>query len=248
MSDRLPFILASGSPRRRELLTRILGEHGFLWTATDFDESASTTGDETPDELVLRLADGKRESWTGLHAHGPLADCLLLAADTVVVLDGRVLGKPVDRDDARRMLHLLSGRRHNVLTGLSLSWVEKGSTKSLLRHVEDTAVVFAPLSPTLVDWYVETAEPMDKAGAYGIQGHGALLVERIEGCYYNVMGLPIHRLSVMLAQIEETTGLSGFVSLLSPSRTGREDGRKESPSHGEKPPDHRPAAGDRTPL
>jgi septum formation protein len=248
MPDRLPVVLASGSPRRRELLARILGEHGFHWASTDFDETAAEPCGESPGELVLRLADGKRDHWTAHHAHGPLADCLVLTADTVVVLEGRILGKPVDAEDAGRMLRLLSGRRHDVLTGMSLAWIDKGIPKVVLRHVEDTAVVFAPLPDTRIEWYVGTGEPMDKAGAYGIQGHGALLVERIEGCYYNVMGLPIHRLVTMLEQIEETTGLSGFVSHLSPSRTGREDGRKESPSHGTNPSDHRQPAGKRTSL
>jgi septum formation protein len=248
MPVRPPFILASGSPRRRELLARILCENGFDWFSTDFDETVGDADALDPCALVQRFADGKRERWTEQNAHGPYADCLVLAADTIVTLDGKVLGKPVDEEDARRMLHLLSGRRHDVLTGLSLAWVKDGSALFLLRHVEDTAVVFAPLPSSLVDWYVATGEPLDKAGAYGIQGHGALLVERIEGCYYNVMGLPIQRLATMLGQIEDITGLSGFVSHLSPMRTGCEDVRRESPSHGHDPSDHDPSAGDRTTL
>jgi len=230
--ERPPFVLASGSPRRRELLSRLLGESGFQWAATGFDEDAAPGRIESPAAMALRIADGKREAWTRERAHGDLADCLVLSADTVVELDGRILGKPRDPDDARRMLRTLSGRRHEVVTGLSLAYVREGRAECLLRHAETTGVVFADLSDDLVDWYVSTGEPMDKAGAYGIQGHGALLVERIEGCYYNVMGLPLRRLFEMLLKIEDLTGLPGLVSPPSPTPAGGMDDRRKGTGDG----------------
>ena len=124
----------------------------------------------------------------------------MLAADTVVVIDGQILGKPIDADDARRMLRLLSGRRHEVLTAVALVArsdtggdfpVEAGKSPPVSLHVEVTAVEFAVLAKAEIDWYVGTGEPSDKAGAYAIQGFASRFVTRIEGSYTNVVGLPV---------------------------------------------------------
>jgi septum formation protein len=120
-------------------------------------------------------------------------DALVIAADTVVTLDGRVLGKPADEEEAKQMLSLLSGRRHEVYTGVTLA---KGATSR--SEYEVSAVWFRDLLPDEIEAYVATGEPMDKAGAYGVQGLGSLFVSRIEGDFYNVMGLPVCRLGQML--------------------------------------------------
>ncbi len=180
-------VLASGSPRRIEVL-RGLGLDPIVRPA-DVDESPLKG--EAPDTYVLRLARDKAN-----------ADArpgeLVLAADTIVVLDGRLLGKPTDERDARRMLAELSGRTHDVLTGVAL--VEPGSARSV-DTVVTTRVRVAALSAQEIVWYVETGEPMDKAGAYGIQGLGALLVESIEGNYTNVIGLPLPALAGLFRQL-----------------------------------------------
>ena len=120
---------------------------------------------------------------------------VVIGADTVVVADGHILGKPTDADDARRMLRLLSGREHDVLTGLSFLTMPAGAETL---HVESTRVSFLPLSDEDIEDYVLTGEPFDKAGAYGIQGIGGRFISRIEGCYFNVMGLPISRVSSII--------------------------------------------------
>ncbi len=224
--DAVPFVLASGSPRRRELLARILGEHGFHWSAAVFDEEDGGTEGLPPADLVLRLADGKREAWTEERAHGAFAECFVLGADTVVALGDEVLGKPRDAADARRMLRALSGRRHDVVTGLSLAYVRDGRTVACVRDAVETEVRFAELPEALVEWYAATGEPLDKAGAYGIQGHGALLVERIDGCYYNVMGFPLRRLYELMRELQEIPGVPRIDSSLFPLRDGRDDGRE----------------------
>jgi len=245
--DRPPFVLASGSPRRRELLSRLFGEHGFRWTATGFDEAEAASTGGTPAEQVLRIADGKREAWTRENARGDLSTCFVLSADTVVEIEGRILGKPKDAEEARGMLHVLSGRRHEVVTGLSLAFVREGRTEHVIRHAETTTVVFAALEEELVDRYVATGEPLDKAGAYGIQGHGALLVERIEGCYYNVMGLPLRRLYEMIRTIEDLAGFPGLVSPSSPMPSGGMDDRGKRDGDGTARDDPEPA-GERPPV
>jgi septum formation protein len=124
---------------------------------------------------------------------------LIIGADTVVVADGRILGKPTDAADARRMLRLLRGRDHDVLTGLSFLTTHTGAETV---HVESTRVSFLPLSDEDIEDYLLTGEPFDKAGAYGIQGIGGRFISRIEGCYFNVMGLPISRLWSVLLRME----------------------------------------------
>ncbi|NLM38063.1 MAG: septum formation inhibitor Maf [Firmicutes bacterium] len=189
-----PLILASASPRRQELLT-MLGLD-FKVIASSFEERAKLDPATPPDEQVVAAARGKAEEVFRLTARGPeTADCLVIGADTIVVLDGEVLGKPADQAEARRMLRALSGRWHQVFTGLVILHREKNRTA-----FEMTRVHFRPLTDREIDAYVQTGEPMDKAGAYGIQGLGAIFVDRIEGCFYNVMGLPLPRLALLLKE------------------------------------------------
>lgn len=181
-------ILASGSPRRRELLTR-MGIEDFEIITSDVDESL----DESlpPAEQVELLSRRKADAV----AAEVSSDDLVIAADTVVAMDGVVLGKPADEEDAFRMLSALSGVRHHVFTGVTVRMGER----VLTRH-EVTSVDFRPLEAEEIEEYIATGECMDKAGAYGIQGYGCLLVEGIIGDYYNVMGLPVALLFQMLKQ------------------------------------------------
>ena len=180
-------ILASGSPRRRQLLEQV----GLTFAVRSSDVDESVSPGLTPAQVVESLSARKGEAVAAEAAPGDL----VLSADTVVALDGAILGKPRDRAEAEAMLTALSGRTHQVYTGVTL--LQDG--RRLTEH-EVTAVTFRPLSPGEIAAYVSTGEPMDKAGAYGIQGLGALLVERLEGDYFNVMGLPLCRLGEMLAQ------------------------------------------------
>jgi septum formation protein len=172
-------VLASGSPRRRELLEGL----GVVFTVRPVDLDESPLPGEAPRDYVLRLAVEKAAAASGE---------LVLAADTTVVVDGQILGKPQDDDDARRMLRLLSGREHSVLTGIALGKAAE---------VDETLVRFAPLSEAEIDWYVATGEPRDKAGAYAIQGLGSLFVEAVQGSYSNVVGLPIPRMYRLFARL-----------------------------------------------
>ncbi|HEX8634765.1 MAG TPA: Maf family protein [Pyrinomonadaceae bacterium] len=174
-----PLVLASSSPRRAEIL-RAVG-WPFEVSAANVDETARD-GEEVI-EYVERLACEKAEAVAEGRASG-----LVLGADTVVAVGGRMLGKPVDAEDARRMLRLLGGRWHEVLTGVALVRAETGDV--LVAH-ELTRVRFAPLTDEEIDWYVATNEPADKAGAYAVQGRAALFIEEIEGDYWNVVGLPV---------------------------------------------------------
>ena len=180
-------ILASASPRRRELLERI-GITDFTIAAPNVDESVEPG--LSPADMVERLS--LRKARAAASRFGP--DELILAADTVVALDGAVLGKPRDGDDAFAMLSALSGREHRVYTGVT---VLRGD-RAVTQH-EETAVTFRALSPEEIRGYIATGEPLDKAGAYGIQGVGALLVSGIRGDYSNVMGLPVFRLGRILS-------------------------------------------------
>lgn len=178
MPESLPtLILASGSPRRRELLTG-LGLSFFVRPA-DVDESMLTR--ETPDEHVQRLAAAKSRARMA-------EDELVLAADTVVVIDGEVLGKPVDEAAAKQMLSTLAGRRHSVLTGVCVT-AGRGDRSRV--GIERSEVEISPMSEDEIDWYVDTGEPLDKAGSYAIQGLGALFVTAVSGNYTNVVGLPL---------------------------------------------------------
>ncbi|HEY1404825.1 MAG TPA: Maf family protein, partial [Pyrinomonadaceae bacterium] len=180
-------VLASASPRRAEIL-RAVG-WPFEAVAANVDETAR--GDEEVTAYVERLACEKAEAVAEGRASG-----LVLGADTVVVVGGRMLGKPVDAEDARRMLGLLNGRWHDVLTGVALVRAE---TRDVLVAHELTRVRFAQMTDEEIDWYVATGETADKAGAYAVQGRAALFIEEIEGDYWNVVGLPV-RLVYKLAR------------------------------------------------
>lgn len=193
-------ILASQSPRRKQLLEE-LGYEPLVLPA-DIDESRKP--DESPVELVERLAAQKAEASRARAAREGLStpDGLLVAADTIVWDEDEVLGKPKDIEDARRMLATLSGRRHHVTTGVcAMRLSAQGEVLTQTRFSETTGVEFWPLTASEIDSYVETGEPMDKAGAYGIQGLGRLLVKGIEGDYFNVVGLPVSRLAREIKEI-----------------------------------------------
>ena len=185
----MEIILASQSPRRQELLER-MGIRNFRVVSADIDEREEEQ--LPPEQLVCRLALRKAEAVAEKAPKG----AVIIAADTVVSLDGTVLGKPGDKLEAFKMLSTLSGNRHQVYTGLCVIWDGDKRTE-----YEVTDVTFRELGEKEIEDYIATGEPMDKAGAYGIQGYGALLVERIEGDYYNVMGLPVCRLGTVLLEL-----------------------------------------------
>ncbi|MDR2670364.1 MAG: Maf family protein [Oscillospiraceae bacterium] len=184
----MKIILASASPRRRMLLAQA-GLADFLTCEPLCDETAPEGA--APEETVRRLSQAK----AGAVAHRYGADDVVIAADTLVCLDGRLLGKPRDGAEAAEMLARLSGRAHEVYTGVT---VRRGA--HVRTACERTEVVFRPLTAAEIAAYVASGEPMDKAGAYGIQGRGALIVARVNGDFYNVMGLPLCRLGAMLAE------------------------------------------------
>ena len=173
-------LLASSSPRRSQILQMV--GWPFELGAVEVDESLRDG--ESAREYVARLAKAKANASAAVHAHRPV-----LAADTTVVVDEHILAKPIDVEDGRRMLRLLQGRWHQVLTGVAL--LTDIATEV---DVEMTEVRFAPMSKAEIDWYVATGEPMDKAGAYAIQGRGSRYIEGINGDYFNVMGLPVRLL------------------------------------------------------
>jgi septum formation protein len=177
-------ILASASPRRAELLRAA----GFEFDVMPAETDEAMDVEETPDGYVRRVAQLKAQA---IAARVP--DRPVLAADTVVVIDQEVLGKPVDGEDARRMLRRLSGREHVVMTAVCLINPDRreGGSKRLETRVVRTSVEFAPMSAEEIDWYVATGEPMDKAGAYGVQGLASRFVTRVDGSYSNVVGLPV---------------------------------------------------------
>jgi septum formation protein len=181
------YVLASASPRRSELLTLIGIPH--IVRPADLDESFPA--DETPPAYVERLAREK-----AAHVAAAFPDAVVIGGDTTVVLGDDILAKPADADEAARMLERLSGRTHEVCTGVAV--VRGGRTAS---GVERVAVTFRVLTHTEISDYVETGEPMDKAGAYGIQGFGATIVERVDGDYFSVMGLGLRRLIALLAEV-----------------------------------------------
>jgi len=180
-------VLASGSPRRRQLLNLIGIAHEVR--PPNIDETMRPR--ETPRRHAERLA---REKASAIAIRDP--DLITIGADTIVVINRKVLGKPRDKEDAARMLALLSGREHVVTTAVAVS---RG--KKLRSAVEEVKVRFRRLRDDEIEAYIATGEPMDKAGAYGIQGYGATIVERIEGDYFAVMGLPIVRLVGLLRDV-----------------------------------------------
>jgi septum formation protein len=174
-----PLILASGSPRRSEILRAV----GWPFEAVAADVDETPRAGEPPAEFVRRLAREKAAAVAATRLFG-----LVLGADTTVVVGGESLGKPRDEEDARRMLRLLSGRTHEVLTGVALVRAESGRTAV---HMERTRVRFAEMTDDEISWHVATGDVLDKAGAYAVQGRAALFIEGVEGDYWNVVGLPV---------------------------------------------------------
>lgn len=181
-------VLASASPRREELIKRL----GLDFTVFPSKIDESQFDNLEPEEMVQELARAKAEEVAEL-----VEDTIVIGADTVVVYNGEVLGKPEDERQAISMLKVLQGRKHKVFSGLAV--VETDSRRTLI-DFDETDVYMRSLEREEIEGYVKTGEPMDKAGSYGIQGIGGTLVERIDGSYYTVMGLPIHKLALMLKE------------------------------------------------
>ncbi len=188
-------ILASNSPRRRELLRNA----GFEFEVVPNDVDETYHSNESPSINAERIARLKAEAVA--RRLGPADDVVVLAADTIVVVEDTVLGKPRSPEDARAMLEKLSSRVHEVISGLAV--MNAGGKRSVAAH-EITRVYFRPLSADEIAAYVATGEPLDKAGAYAIQGRASRFVTRIEGCYFNVMGLPVARVDSLLRQWRES--------------------------------------------
>jgi septum formation protein len=186
----MKLILASASPRRAE----ILRDAGIAFTVLSSAVDETPYPNEQPSDHVQRLANAKADL-VAARAVGP---AIVIAADTVVVLDGHILGKPRTNDDARQMLQQLSGRTHSVLTGVALVRLPDAQRR---QFVESTLVHFARLAPEEISRYLETQESHDKAGAYGIQGRAGRYIPRIEGCYFNVVGLPLAHLLTSLQDL-----------------------------------------------
>lgn len=188
----MPLVLASASPRRAELLTAA----GFAFTVAHADIDETPRPGEAPAAYVQRLAVGKAQA---VAARQP--EALVLGADTTVVVDGDILAKPADAADAAAMLRRLAGRAHEVLTGVALAG--PAATRVALGT---TRVWFAPMTEADIATYVATGEPMDKAGAYGIQGWAARFVTRIEGSYSNVVGLPVAVVHGLIGEYPKSGG------------------------------------------
>jgi septum formation protein len=195
-------ILASSSPRRQELLAQT----GLRFTVAAANINEDLLPNEAAAAYVQRLAEEKAQAiWNVNQAADSVDDPLVvLGADTCVVCDGSILGKPTDTGDARQMLELLSGRTHAVLTGLAVI-----SSGKIARDVEITQVTFNQLNDREIAQYIASGEPLDKAGAYAIQGYAARWIPRIEGCYFNVVGLPIARTISLLVEAQAATALDG---------------------------------------
>ncbi len=181
-----PIILASNSPRRKDLLRQI----GLEFSIDPADVDERVLPGESPEEYAVRVALDKAR----LAASRAVAG-IVIAADTIVVVGDEILGKPADAGDAERMLKMLSGKAHRVITGLVVMDAATGRT---LTRTSITRVWFRRLMQQEIVSYIATGEPLDKAGAYGIQERGALLVDKIEGCYFNVVGLPLSLLGKLL--------------------------------------------------
>ncbi|MBW7454826.1 Maf family protein [Paenibacillus sepulcri] len=187
-------VLASSSPRRRDLVASLDLSLPVLILSTDADEQ--TPPDWSPSRIVEQLALRKARAAVPMLGGHDADRSLIIGADTIVVVDGDVLGKPVDEQDALRMLTRLQGREHHVYTGVAC--LETSSGRELVRY-RMTRVAMKPLDQDRMKRYVATGEPLDKAGSYAIQGLGATLVDRLDGCYFNVVGLPLSLLSEMLS-------------------------------------------------
>jgi septum formation protein len=189
----LPLYLASKSPRRRELLESL----GLRFTVEPTEVDERVAHGESPREHVVRLA-AKKAATAASALRGRGIEALLLSADTTVTIDGEILGKPGDDAEALAMLRRLAGRRHEVLTACRLVRTDDGRVAAT---VVTSAVRFHPWSEPFARWYVATGEPMDKAGAYGIQGRGVLLCAGIDGSWSNVVGLPLESLSSLFRDV-----------------------------------------------
>lgn len=181
-------ILASGSPRREELLKRL----GLNFTTVPSKINEKKFNKLNPVDMVCELAIAKAEEVAQL-----VEDTVVIGADTIVVYKEGVLGKPTDKEDAKNMLKKLQGKKHSVLTGIAVLETDTGK---VLVDYDKTDVYMRSLEPAEINGYVNTGEPMDKAGAYGIQGLGGVFIERINGSYFTVMGLPLHKLVIMLKE------------------------------------------------
>ena len=183
-------VLASSSPRRRELLSTL--GLGFDVIHPSSDETVS--GNETPEDFVLRVSAEKASSVSRTLGEG----VVVIGADTVVVVDGEILGKPRDPEDASSMLRKLSGKEHHVYTAFS---IVRPKNEILHSEIVDTSVRVKPLAASEIEGYIKTGEPMDKAGAYGMQGIGSFMVGGFEGSYSNVVGLPVEELLAALKKL-----------------------------------------------
>lgn len=187
----LRLILASASPRRIELLRQV----GLKFDITPADIDEDSKGFDEAGKYAMEMSRQKALHVAQQIQHSAYPDTFVIGADTVVGIDDHLLGKPSGPEDARRMLELLENRWHEVTTGITL--VRTGSLETLT-EMEITRVKVSPYPKGFLERYIGSGEPFGKAGSYGIQGLGSLMVERIEGCYFNVMGLPLYRLSRML--------------------------------------------------
>ncbi len=185
------YILASASPRRQELLTKIVEEFEVIVSGFNEDD---VEFDGDVEDYVKILAKGKAQSV----ASQANKDSIIIAADTIVVIDGKILGKPKNEDDAYNMLKLLSNKVHRVYSGIAVINTANDIMKS---EAIFTEVKFSDLTHEDIVNYINSKEPLDKAGAYGIQGLGALFVEKINGCYYNVVGLPLNLLNKIIKEV-----------------------------------------------
>ena len=207
-----PLILASASPRRRELMERFWPGRLQVIVPRYDEQAVLAAGQQSPIDMALQLPAGKLAALQQQNRLPPRY--CAVAADTLVVVDNTILGKPADAAEAARHLKQLSGREHSVVTGLCVALHQDGRTECL-QAAEETRVRFTRLDDARIQWYVATGEPFDKAGSYGIQGAGAALVERIDGCFYNVMGLPVFRLlSLLQSAADRFTSFAGLPDLL----------------------------------
>lgn len=188
----IKLVLASGSPRRKELLTQL----GLSFETIPSNADESLTHSISPEETVQELAFRKAKSIVDRVDHA-----LVIGADTLVVCDQEVLGKPQNKDEAAQMLTRLQGRSHHVVSGIALVEVINGEIKRVDTKTQKTVVWMLPLSQSQINWYIQTGEPLDKAGAYGIQGIGACFIDKIDGCYFNVVGMSLPLLNQMVAQM-----------------------------------------------
>ena len=193
-------ILGSGSPRRRELLAQI-GAEFEVRVSNKEEVYHSNVPEEIVKELALMKAENVAEELVEENPAGAVKSTVVIGADTIVVLDGKILGKPADEADAVQMLSSLQGRRHDVYTGVAVLDYDENGEKRVYNYPVGTAVYVNEMTEEEIRAYVETKDPLDKAGAYGIQGRFAAHIDRIEGDYYNVVGLPVSRVYRTLREL-----------------------------------------------